>query len=451
MTTLSDHVDPGVEKLEDPVVLLGSGDQFTDRDRTRMAFVEKELDRVVGRGPGPYYDSVVIAGAGFTASVMAARLARSEHFHGKVVLAGPRTTESRRVKDGLTLRGRGVDYICHALGVPQNAYVAALYGDIIDGRGVGTGNVAAMGTRNPDGSYRLSRVAPWQGGARGYSRPLFFGARNSRMQGALYELMERSGVIEVPEPITCLEEGYALAPGRRPLLVNAGHNQRLFNPSVPRVDWATVAVQAPLRPTASGLQNCPSNSALLAPVRRGNRIDVGLFNPYGDPLSPRSTYYGIIVSDVHPDRAGFDKQRELAEISEELIGIAGAMGLEVDDHDETWFQGLVPGSPWTPVVSRPGTLELQMLAHPGKSATFSDGMTSGATTAVAAAEAILRGADPDAAARRITRVIARDRSIWHFLRTRVAVPADALIRVLPEAALGYPHTLHAKSQWATRA
>ena len=78
----------------------------------------------------------------------------------------------------------------------------------------------------------------------------------------------------------------------------------------PQVDWATIAVQAPLIVRPSGFRQIATNAALVACVRRGRRVDVGLFNPFGDPLSPRSTFYGIMVGEVS-HRDGFDKQREI--------------------------------------------------------------------------------------------------------------------------------------------
>jgi hypothetical protein len=420
----------------------------TDRDFRRSAHIGKLVDRHVGSGSGPYYDSVVIVGAGFTASVMAARLARSEQFHGKVVLAGPRTVESRRLKDGATLRGHGTDYICYALGVPQYAYVDALYGDIVDGRGVGTRNLLCMGWEGPSGAYEFSRISPWQGGRTGYSRPLFYGARNSRMQGAIHELTDRAGLIEVPEAVNSLDEAYALAPGRRPLIVNASHNSGLLRAQAPRTDWATIAVQAPLTVRPSGLRYVETNAALFAGVRRGHTVDVGLFNPYGDPLSPRSTFYGIMVGEVS-QRAGYDKQYEIDILTDELHGIADALGMDVDDPDETLFAGLIPGSPWKAPQSAPGTLELQLISHQGVSATFSDGMTSGASAAVVAAEAVIRGVDPDRATRRAVREITRDRRIWNFQRNKLTGPFDFLMRNFPRGIAAYPYTSHASTTWGS--
>jgi hypothetical protein len=423
----------------------------TERDAIRTAHIEKLLDRNIGPGPRTDYDSVVIVGAGFTASVMAARLARSHKFRGKVVLAGPRMQESRALKDGATLRGHGADYVCYALGVPQYAFVDAVYGDIIDGRGVGTRNFVGMAWKGGGGTYELGRVNAFQGKKQGFGRPLYYGARNSRMQGAMHELMALDGVIEVPTPVNTIEEAFALAPGKRPLIVNAGHNSGLLRggKSV-TVDWATSVVQAAFKVKASGLQHLESNSALVAPVRRGRLIDVGLFNPFGDPLSPKSHFYGIIVGQVS-QRAGYDKQQELETITEEMFGIGDMLGLEVDDADETMISGIVPGSPWKAPQSAPGTLELQLIAHQGVSATFSDGMTTGAAAAMTAAEAVIRGADPERAARRAVREVTRDRRIWNFERNQMARLFDLAIRVSPSAAAAYPYTRHGGTTWASAA
>jgi len=449
VTTL-DQVPP-VETVTVPPVRQDARNYHpTERDAKRHTHIGKLLDRAVGTGARPYYDSVVIVGAGFSASVMAARLARSEQFHGKVVIAGPRTEESRRMKDGATLRGHGTDYICYALDVPQNAYVDALYGDIVDGRGIGTRNQVTMATKGPSGGYEFGRIASFQGGKKGFARPLFYGARNSRMQGAIYELMDRDGVIEAPEAVTSLDEAFSLAPGKRPLIVNAGHNSGLLSGRAPEVDWATSAVQAPLKVRAGGFKTVETNASLVATVRRRNKVDVGLFNPYGDPLSPNSTFYGIIVGQVSK-RAGYDKQQELKEITEELYEVADALDMDVDDADETLFAGMIPGAPWKAPASAPGTLELQLIAHQGVSATFSDGMTTGASAAVAAAEAVIRGLDPDRAARRAVREVTRDRRIWNIERNKIGPLYDLLIRTAPGPVAFYPFGYHAGTTWASAA
>jgi hypothetical protein len=448
MTTLDQTKPVASEAVSEPIRHSDAVYHPTDRDARRFAHIGKLVDRAVGTGSRPYYDSVVIVGAGFTASVMAARLARSERFHGKVVLAGPRAEESRRLKDGATLRGHGTDYICYALGVPQYAFVDALYGDIVDGRGVGTRLMSAMTKKGPCGAFEFGRVIPVMGGPTGAPRPLFYGVRNGRVQAAIHELMDRAGVIEAPEVVKSRDEAFSLAPGKRPLIVNAGHNSRLLRDQAPEVDWATVAVQVPLIVRPSGLRHIETGAALFAGVRRGHKIDVGLFNPYGDPLSPRLTFYGIVVVELF-QRAGEDKQRELDIITDELYGIADALGMDADDPDETLYSGLIPGSPWKAPQSAPGTLELQMIAHQGVSATYSDGMASGAAAAVAAAEAVIRGVDPDRAARRAVRKITRERRVWNIQRNKLARPLDLLLRTVAEPAALYPHTTRGRTTWGS--
>jgi hypothetical protein len=448
MTTLDETKPAAAVPVSEPTKRHGAVHYPTDRDARRFAHIGKLLDRAVGTGSRPYYDSVVIAGAGLTATVMAARLARSEQFHGKVVLAGPRSEESRRLKDGATLRGHGADYMCYALDVPQYAFVDALYGGIVDGRGVGTRLLVNMSKKGRSGAYEFGRTFPAMGGYTGAARPVFYGVRNSRAQAAMHELMDRAGVIEVPEAVNSLDEAYTLAPGKRPLIVNASHNTALLRGQGPKVDWATVAVQAPLIVRPSGFRCVTTNAALFTGVRRAGRIVVGLFNPYGDPLSPRSTFYGIMVGEVSL-RAGFDKQREIDIMTEELYGIAGGLGMDVHDPDETLFSGLIPGSPWTAPQSAPGTLELQLISHQGVSATFSDGMTSGAAAAVAAAEAVIRGTDPDRAARRAVRQITRDRRIFNFERTKLALGWDVGIRTVTEAVSLYPYTINSRTNWCS--
>jgi hypothetical protein len=446
MTTLDEMKPVADSAVSDPIKRSDTVYYPTDRDARRFAHIEKLVDRAVGPGSRPYYDSVVIVGAGFSATIMAARLARSEQFHGKVVLAGPRAEESRRLKDGATLRGHGADLICYALGVPQYALVDALYGDIVDGRGVGTGLLSAMTTKTASGAFEFGRTVPVMGGHAGATRPLFYGVRNSRAQAAMYELMDRSGVIEAPEMVTSRDEAFALAPGKRPLIVNASHNSGLLRDQAAKVDWATIAVQAPLIVRPSGLRHIKTNSALFAGVRRGRKMDVGLFNPYGDPLSPRSTFYGIVVVEFFP---GEDKQRELDVITDELHGIADKLGMDADDPDETLYSGMIPGSPWKAPQSAPGTLELQMISHQGVSATYSDGMASGASAAVAAAEAVIRGVDPDRAARRAVRKITRERRVWNIQRTKLARPVDLLLRTVAEPAAYYPHTTRGRTTWGS--
>jgi hypothetical protein len=129
--------------------------------------------------------------------------------------------------------------------------------------------------------------------------------------------------------------------------------------------------------------------------------------------------------------------------------MADALGMDVDDADETLFAGMIPGAPWKAPKSNPGTLELQLIAHQGVSATFSDGMSAGAAAAVAAAEAVIRGVDPDPAARRAVREITRDRLIWNIERNNLGRLYDLAMRVAPDVVAYYPYARHGGTTWSS--
>jgi hypothetical protein len=76
-------------------------------------------------------------------------------------------------------------------------------------------------------------------------------------------------------------------------------------------------------------------------------------------------------------------------------------------------------------------------------------MTSGASAAVAAAEAVIRGADPDRAARRAVREITRDRRIWNIQRNKLALPFDVLLRTATEVGAFYPYSRHSGTTWSS--
>src|SRR5581483_4170974 len=75
-------------------------------DAARFRAVERFIDRYVPDRHRPVYDSVVIAGGkGITAYTLAARLARSPEFAGRVVVAGPPVEETRQLRNGVSMRG----------------------------------------------------------------------------------------------------------------------------------------------------------------------------------------------------------------------------------------------------------------------------------------------------------------------------------------------------------
>src|ERR1700761_6106509 len=84
-------------------------------DLARRIAVRGFLNKAVpGRGMCAY-DSAVIAGNGIGALAFAGWLAQSPLFEGKVTVVAPPVVESRRLINGVTLRGRAIDFMASAL------------------------------------------------------------------------------------------------------------------------------------------------------------------------------------------------------------------------------------------------------------------------------------------------------------------------------------------------
>src|ERR1700730_12859236 len=84
-------------------------------DLARRIAVGDFLNKAVrGRGMCAY-DSAVIAGNGIGALAFAGWLAQSPLFEGKVTVVAPPVVESRRLINGVSLRGRGIDFMSAAL------------------------------------------------------------------------------------------------------------------------------------------------------------------------------------------------------------------------------------------------------------------------------------------------------------------------------------------------
>src|SRR6201993_5160232 len=84
-------------------------------DLARRTSVPNFLNKTIkGRG-NCAYDSAVIAGNGIGALAFAGWLAQSPLFEGRVTVVAPPAVESRRLINGVTLRGRGIDFMSAAL------------------------------------------------------------------------------------------------------------------------------------------------------------------------------------------------------------------------------------------------------------------------------------------------------------------------------------------------
>jgi hypothetical protein len=429
---------------------------FTAADEVRHRHVQGVLDELLPGGGAPVHDSVVIAGGkGITAWTLAARLARSEQFAGRVVVAGEPVAETRQLVNGCSMRGTSADWLCYALGVPQARLIRQIAGPNFAGQPVATKQLTTMARPGVAGRWEMGPTASWQGGRRGLGRPVMYGGRNSRMANAIRELLDAGGIIEVDDAITSLDDARALAPGKKPLLVNLTRNAKLFGADAPAPKRVTLAWQCALRVGPDGLKRPLTGTSAFAPlVHREGAVNVGYFTPFADPLSPDATWYGLMVRPVGQAPNRIDKGREVALLREEVLGIAEAVGLEPVDVEETCFGGLAPAPGFGKVPrSAPGTLELRRLASPGAVAYYADGILGGAVSATVAAEALIRGIDPHDAIVKAMAPVRRYNDIWWFETTRIPRLVDLAIgtsRLTTRIAMGYPHSASV-NYWASRA
>src|ERR1700747_1616408 len=95
-------------------------------DLARRMAVRDFLGRAIhGRGIC-VYDSAVVAGNGIGALAFAGWLAQSPLFEGKVTVVAPPVVESRRLINGVTLRGRGIDFMSAALDTTLDEILKAM-------------------------------------------------------------------------------------------------------------------------------------------------------------------------------------------------------------------------------------------------------------------------------------------------------------------------------------
>jgi hypothetical protein len=344
----------------------------------------------------PRYDSVVVRGNGIGALVFAARVARSRSLTGRVVLAGPPVAQDRRLIGGLTLRSRALDYYAAAFGTSRRALLEAVFGGLA-ARASTTRLFGGWGVLRPDGRMEIVRtqVALESGECGG--RPLSFGVRNAHLAGRLEVLTHGLGVVREEAPADSVEACRALAPGDRPLVVNA--TSRPLRPHGERPDRMVVAVQLPLAGTRRRERGVlPDGASLLCALRRAGRNDIGVFNPIVDPLSAQAEAYGIVyrVERASAELAGGPgRERALAALRDELHALCDALGYEPVDADATEGSAVVPCSPWRhrgSVVD--GLLELSRIYDAGAPIITGDGMSRAGVAGLVAAEAVLAGEDP---------------------------------------------------------
>lgn len=417
-------------------------------DLARRISVREFLNKsITGRGMCAY-DSAVVAGNGIGALAFAGWLAQSPLFEGKVTVVAPPVVESRRLINGVTLRGRGIDFMTAALDTTLDEILEVTSGSA-DSPPVAYRQAAAMAVQQGQ-SWRFTKRGQWQN-ALAAERPISYGLRNSRVVGGMRELASKLPIEFVDERVESASHLRSFSAGRHPLLVNATTVPTLIGGEAMPPKRMVLGVQAPFIAPESGVSYPLEAETAFAPaVRRAGTIDVGYFTPFRDPLSPRSNWYGIYVRVVDRD-APYNKEAEHRIMTEQLFGVAQAMNLIPDDPEETLGRALVPASPWGAVApSAPGTLELKRHYSGGAPVVYADGMVMSLVGGVVGAEAVIRGVNPDDAIRRALRPWRRHNMLWYLETSKIPFVSDMLLRTSVAAAMAYPHTA-GLNLWASSA
>jgi hypothetical protein len=417
-------------------------------DLARRIAVRNFLNKTIkGRGTCAY-DSAVVAGNGIGALAFAGWLAQSPLFEGKVTVVAPPVVESRRLINGVTLRGRAVDFMSTALDTTLDDILEVMSGSS-EMPPVCYRQTAAMAIQR-GASWRFGRRGQWQNGLPD-NRPIAYGLRNSRVVGGMRELASKLPIEFVDEKVESASHLRSFSAGRHPLLVNATTVPTLIGGEAKPPKRMVLGVQVPFIAPERGVSYPLEAETAFAPVvRRAGTIDVGYFTPFRDPLSPRSTWYGIYARVVDRN-ATFNRDAEHRIMTEQLFGVAAAMNLVPDDPEETLGRALVPASPWGAVApSAPGTLELKRHYSSGAPVFYADGMVISLTGGVVGAEAVIRGVNPDDAIRRAVRPWRRHNLLWFLETNKIPLLSDMLMRANPAAAMAYPHTA-GMNLWASAA
>src|ERR1700737_3235843 len=270
-------------------------------DLARRTSVRDFLNKTIkGRGVCAY-DLAVVAGNGIGALAFAGWLAQSPLFEGKVTVVAPPVVESRRLINGVTLRGRGIDFMSTALNTTLDDILEVMSGSIV-APPVAYRQTAAMALQQGR-LWRFSRRGQWQNGLSD-NRPIAYGLRNSGVVGGMRDLASKLPIEFVDERVEWASHLRSFSSGRHPLLVNATTLPTLIGGQAKPPKRMVLGVQVPFIAPDRGVGYPLEAETAFAPVvRRAGTIDVGYFTPFRDPLSPRSSWYGIYARVVDRDAA----------------------------------------------------------------------------------------------------------------------------------------------------
>lgn len=345
----------------------------------------------------PRYDSVIVVGAGIGGLCLAARLARSPAFAGRVTIVGKPPEQNPRLIGGLTLRARSLDYFAACLGIPRADLIEHLYGphkaEVASNR-----QIAARFNRDREGRYEIGPTGEWMSRWDHDGRVLSYGVRNSHMSGAIYDFMAGLDIAWHSTKPASLDDCRGLARGSKPFVVVT---EPMALPGAggipPNPKKFVVAAQLPFAdPQRRSRRVLPDNTSMLCGRRRNGSLDASVWYPLRDPLSPDARYYGIFYKVV---RGGVDLHRnaEIEVMKDNLLGVSAALGLEPVSPADTMGTAMIPCSDWRAIHEHTeGYLDLAKLANAGTPIICGDGMLRAGLAAYVAGEALIAGVEPQA-------------------------------------------------------
>jgi hypothetical protein len=338
----------------------------------------------------PRFDSAVVRGNGVSALVCAARLGRSDAFKDRVVVASPRSPESPKLINGCTLRARSLDYYAAALQTsPDRILDVLLRGEVA--RAATRRQFFSMFTKQADGRFESVRMREFM--PRRKQDPVFtYGTRNSRLVETLAELSDDAGLRWSDAPAGTLDECRALGAGDTPIVINGSHAPLEGTPKTAGPSCFVIAWQCTMkRGTGDRL---PAEASLLAGVAQNDGVDIGVFYPFADPLTPEADAYGLFYRVVHPGPE-FSKSDAIAEMRETVLGVSRQIGWEPVAEEATAAGAQVPGFAWDDVDAPVDDFfDLHRTFSAGVPIITGDGMARAGLAGWITAEALLRGEAP---------------------------------------------------------
>jgi hypothetical protein len=403
----------------------------------------------------PVHDGIVINSAGIGAITLATRLAREPAFEGRVTVAAKPVQESRQLIDGCTLRARSIDYYAEAGGARRETVLERVFGP--EWRQAETDRQMTGIAHMEGGKARFRRVDPWMTNERvkrdrTEGAPLAYGIRNSRLMAALNEQAAECGVRFDRSGAASYDELRALSNGANPLIVNgtpkpvtgAGWRQEPQKPKhfVAAVQMAFTSPHL----EAKGLLKW--QDSLIGFIPRDGALDMSVYYPFKDPMSPNATYYGIFYRLVR-DADETAREGHQRALREELEAVGEAMGLAPDSAEETAAAAWVPVSSWSYMASRQeGVLDLSRISGAGAPIITGDGMARAGLGAIAAAEAIIAGEDPERAMNRALKLYRRLNLIQAGAISWTPGMTALLLKHAPKLALAIPSKSRDWDMWA---